>query len=284
MGIVPPDFILDLTLDQMTKTVEPVDKALVVTSIARRGPKRRSPAGDRIIGALEPRRKSTQRRCCRPWSASWRRPRRCGPAQSATWPMSGEVVTRRVKLAYEAALHSTTTTKLSPDEVHKIGLEQGKEISARIDGLLKAQGLTSGSSLGRLRHQAPLRRSQADRRSPTPTRTRPSQEIAYCSRRLVDDPPDGCRPSSSAGVPPYKFEVRRVPELAVRRPARPQPSSRQGRPAIDGSVGSTASNLFQPASTAPSGTKIGLRPPSSARACRATSGGTNWRSPTRTCR
>src|SRR6185312_14943187 len=36
LGIVPPDFILDLTLTQLTKTREPADKALVVISIARR--------------------------------------------------------------------------------------------------------------------------------------------------------------------------------------------------------------------------------------------------------
>jgi uncharacterized protein (DUF885 family) len=36
LGIVPPDFMLDLTLDQLTKTRAPADQALVVTSIARR--------------------------------------------------------------------------------------------------------------------------------------------------------------------------------------------------------------------------------------------------------
>lgn len=35
-GVVPPDFILDLALEQMGKTREPADQALVVQSLARR--------------------------------------------------------------------------------------------------------------------------------------------------------------------------------------------------------------------------------------------------------
>ena len=128
LGIAPPDFILDLTLDQMTKTRAPADKALVVTSIARRAAEKglgerygREAAtiyNERVLPALERQLAATQalRVHAVHDAGIWRF--KDGPA------------------FYEAALHATTTTRLSPKEVHRIGLEQGREISARLDGLL----------------------------------------------------------------------------------------------------------------------------------------------------
>jgi uncharacterized protein (DUF885 family) len=46
---------------------------------------------------------------------------------------------------YRWLLRQGTTTTLTPDEVHNMGLEQNKAIEARMDGLLRAQGLTQGS-------------------------------------------------------------------------------------------------------------------------------------------
>jgi uncharacterized protein (DUF885 family) len=46
---------------------------------------------------------------------------------------------------YRWLLHEGTTTNLTPEQVHQMGLEQNKAIEARMDGLLKAQGLTQGS-------------------------------------------------------------------------------------------------------------------------------------------
>lgn len=46
---------------------------------------------------------------------------------------------------YADALAFHTTTTLSPDEVHRLGLSQVAELHAKLDPLLRAQGLTSGS-------------------------------------------------------------------------------------------------------------------------------------------
>jgi len=46
---------------------------------------------------------------------------------------------------YRWLLRQGTTTTLTPDEVHQMGLEQNKAIEARMDGLLKAQGMTQGT-------------------------------------------------------------------------------------------------------------------------------------------
>ncbi|THD60197.1 DUF885 family protein [Phenylobacterium sp.] len=216
LGIVPPDFILDLTLDQMTKTVEPVDRALVVTSIARRAAEKG--LGDRygkdaakiysekVLPALERQLAATKAL-------------RAGAVHDAgVWRF------KEGPAFYEAALHSTTTTKLSPDEVHKIGLEQGKEISARIDGLLKAQGLTQGSLADRIKHL------YADPKQIFPnTDAGKADAIAYCNRRLDEIRPR--LPTVFSRVPPYKFEVRRVPPQTEAGAA----SAFSQGPAIDGS-------------------------------------------------
>ena len=46
---------------------------------------------------------------------------------------------------YRFGLKYFTTSAMTPDEVHQMGLEQVAEISARADALLKAQGMTQGS-------------------------------------------------------------------------------------------------------------------------------------------
>ena len=46
---------------------------------------------------------------------------------------------------YAWVLKVGTTTGMSAEEIHQLGLRQNAEIGARMDGLLKAQGLTQGS-------------------------------------------------------------------------------------------------------------------------------------------
>lgn len=51
---------------------------------------------------------------------------------------------------YAAALAEATTTRFTPDEVHKIGLAQVAELTARLDAVLVQAGLTQGSVGARL--------------------------------------------------------------------------------------------------------------------------------------
>lgn len=51
---------------------------------------------------------------------------------------------------YEYCLRYHTTTRLTPDEAHKIGLAQVADLTAKLDPLLKAQGYTQGSVAQRL--------------------------------------------------------------------------------------------------------------------------------------
>ncbi len=67
-------------------------------------------------------------------------------AATANAPMTAGVQRLPDGDAYYAwALRLGTTTTQTPAEVHRIGLAQNEEIKARMDGLLKAQGLTKGT-------------------------------------------------------------------------------------------------------------------------------------------
>ena len=216
LGVVPPDFLLDTSLEQMTKTRLPADQSLLVTSIARRT-KAKGIAGDwegkaaaiyndKVGPALD--RLIDQAKAMRAAAVHdagiWRLPR-------------GDEF-------YAAALRFSTTTKMTPDEVHKLGLDQAKEISARIDGLLKAQGLTQGAVGERI---ASLYKD--------PKVMYPNTDegklaaIAYCNDRL-----DAIRPRLPRAfkrIPTYAFEVRRVPPATEAGAA----SAFSQGPALDGS-------------------------------------------------
>ena len=51
---------------------------------------------------------------------------------------------------YVGGLNAATTTTLTPDEVHRLGLQQVAEITAELDKILKAQGFTQGTVAQRL--------------------------------------------------------------------------------------------------------------------------------------
>jgi len=216
LGVVPPDFILDVTLDQLVRTRQPADEALVVRSIVRRAAAsglpdsygrdaaaiyERSilPALDRQIALLrELRAKAVHD------AGVWRFPE--GPA------------------FYEVALHNTTTTRLSPEEVHRFGLDQAKEISARLDSVLRAQGMSKGTLGERV---AALYRDP-DQLYPN-TDAGKAQAIAYCNERLAAI--RAKLPAMFSRLPDYRFEVRRVPP-ALEAGA---PSAYSQSPALDGS-------------------------------------------------
>lgn len=196
LGVVPPDFLLDTTLKQMTATRTSADKSLLVTSLAKRAKEKGladtyasnaakiydakvAPALDRQIDETKALRAHATH------DASMARLK-----DGEAW--------------YEAALRFTTTTAKSPDEIHQLGLDQAKEISARIDALLKAQGLTQGSVGERI---AALTK---DPKQLYPnTDAGKADAIAYCNARLAAIRPK--LPSVFRRLPPYQFEVRRVP-------------------------------------------------------------------------
>jgi uncharacterized protein (DUF885 family) len=217
LGVAPPDFILDLTLIQLGKARTPTpDENLLVSSLARRAAAKGLPPSyaqdaaklyaERIGPALG--RQIDEARTLRATASH----------DAGLWRFKeGEAF-------YRAALHDTTTTPYSPDEVHQIGLDQARDISARLGGLLKAQGLTQGSVGAR------IKTLYADPAQVYPnTDAGKVEAIAYCNSRLAQI--RTLIPKVFSRLPTYQFEVRRVPPQTEAGAA----SAFSQGPALDGS-------------------------------------------------
>jgi uncharacterized protein (DUF885 family) len=134
-GVLPAGFLLDTTLHQLEALKEKPEDSILVSSLARRA---KDIPGDyaaraaqiysrKILPALDDQIEAVK-----------------GARAKAT-DDAGVWHVRDGADWYKAGLAISTTTNLTPDEIHKIGQEQAKEISARIDAILKAQGYSQGT-------------------------------------------------------------------------------------------------------------------------------------------
>ena len=105
---------------------------------------------------------------------------------------------------YAAALAQATTTSLTPDEVHAIGLEQVADITSQLDGILKNAGMTTGSVGERLT----ALNKQADQLYPDTDAGR-AELIASLNEGMKDMATR--LPRAFADVPNQPLEIRRVP-------------------------------------------------------------------------
>jgi uncharacterized protein (DUF885 family) len=196
LGVVPPDFILDRTLEQLTATRTDAAHNLLVVSITRRA------AAKGLSGDYAARAAKLYDEKIGP--AYDRQIARARELRASATRDAGVGHFKEGPTYYAVALKATTTTAFSPDEVHKIGLEQGAEITSRIDALLKAQGMTKGSVGERLNA---LTNDPAQ--SYPNTDEGKAEAIADCNGRLAAIRPH--LPTRFKRLPPYQFEVRRVP-------------------------------------------------------------------------
>jgi uncharacterized protein (DUF885 family) len=137
-GAVPPDFVIAKTLAQMqTLMANGATGTTLVQSVVRRtgeksipgewGSRAEAIVNDAVFPAL-----SRQADALRAVQAG-------ATHDAGVWRLpNGEAF-------YRYGIQSYTTTNLSGDEIHEIGMEQLAELSARADVLLRAQGLTQGS-------------------------------------------------------------------------------------------------------------------------------------------
>ncbi|MBD3818545.1 MAG: DUF885 family protein [Brevundimonas diminuta] len=137
-GAVPPDFVIDRTLTQMGAiTGTAVADSVMSQSIARRTAEKNIP-GDWAARAQTVLTREVYPAIQR--QADALKAVRAGATHDGgVWRLpDGEAY-------YRYGLKNYTTSSMTPDEVHQMGLDQVAEISARADGLLKAQGLTQGT-------------------------------------------------------------------------------------------------------------------------------------------
>lgn len=142
-GVFAPGFVLDTTLAQLNALrSRPAAETILVSSIVRKaraanlpgdyGARAEAAVTGRVFPALdrqialvtELRRRASEE------AGVWRLP------QGADY--------------YAAAVRSATTTNMTPDQVHEMGLAQVAEISGRIGRILDAQGMAPGEVGARL--------------------------------------------------------------------------------------------------------------------------------------
>jgi uncharacterized protein (DUF885 family) len=135
-GLVPPAFLLDKALTQLGLSIKNVrEGGTLVESIARRtksipgtwaeraraiATKEIAPALERQLAELQ-----AQRAIATADAGMWARP-------------NGDQY-------YRWALKASTTTAMSPDEVHEMGRRELEQLHARMDGILKGVGYSQGS-------------------------------------------------------------------------------------------------------------------------------------------
>jgi len=196
-GYLAPAWSLDLTLGQMAKLREQkAEESSIVQSLVKRArakdidgrwekraerivEERVYPALDRQMALVRELRPTS-----RPGDGIWRVPH-------------GDEI-------YAVALEQATTTRFTPDEVHRLGLQQVAEISGQLDRILRRQGMTRGGVGERL---AAL--------NVTPAQLYPNTDEGRAA--LIASLNEGVRamdarlPRAFATLPKAPLEIRRVP-------------------------------------------------------------------------
>lgn len=137
-GVIPPDFILATALTQLAdaRAAQP-GAARLVTSLVERA-KAKGIAGDweaqasaivaqKVYPAID--RQIAAVKALQPRATH----------DAGVWKFKDGAD------YYRWALKYNTTTDSTPAEVHELGLRQGREIDAIMDGILKSQGMTQGT-------------------------------------------------------------------------------------------------------------------------------------------
>ena len=120
------------------------------------------------------------------------------PAGDGAWRLpQGEAI-------YAMALRHATTTSLTPDEVHRIGLDQVAELTAQLDAILREAGYTQGGVGARL----VALNTAADQVFPN---TDAGREALIAALNADVTRMTAALPKAFARVPREALEIRRVP-------------------------------------------------------------------------
>ena len=216
IGVIAPAFLLDKTLAQMARVQgQPVDQWVPVASIARRT---QDMAGDHAARAAAIVRDKVAPALTRQ-VAELQRHRAAATMDAGVWKLpQGEEY-------YAWALRAGTTTRMTPDEVHALGLDQLAALQSEMDGLLKGLGMSKGTVGERMTAMG------KDPRYLFPNdNAGRAQILSYIDGRLADIRTR--LPRAFATLVPAKLIVKRVP-VEIEAGA---PGAYAGAGSIDGSV------------------------------------------------
>jgi uncharacterized protein (DUF885 family) len=196
-GYLAPAWSLDLALGQIAKLRnQPAASNGLVTSLAGRAKAKNIP-GDWAARAT----KIVESEV---YPAIDRQVAMLNQLKPTTLPGDGATRLPNGQALYAAALAEATTTSMTPDEVHKLGLDQVAEYSGKLDTLLKAAGYTKGTVGERL---AAL---NADPAQLYPD-TDPGRAALIASLNANVKEMMGLLPKAFATIPSQPLEIRRVP-------------------------------------------------------------------------
>lgn len=217
LKVIPPDFIVDRTLEQMKilRSTAPADSVLSTSIVTRT--RRLGLAGDWGADAARIVEQEVYPALDRQAAALQDlRPRAQHEAGVGRLPQGPEL--------YQVALREGTTTAMTADEIHELGLTQAKDLTARMEVILKAQGLTNGTV---------AERAQAlgkDSRYVYPNTDEGRQQILdYCNGLIRQLQP--VLPKYFRITPKAPVEIRRVPAYTEAG----APGGYYERPPLDGS-------------------------------------------------
>ncbi len=143
LGVIPPDFIIDKTLEQMGALLAtPPEKATIVTALVRKT------AAARLPGLWQARVMSAYKMLVLP--ALQRQADALRAAKAQAVHTAGVARLPKGPQFYRLGLKTYTTASTSPADIHKTGLDLVTSLSAQIDTLLRKQGRADGTVGARL--------------------------------------------------------------------------------------------------------------------------------------
>ncbi len=217
LGVVPPDFLLDRALDQMERQVADARQGgALVESLVRRTREEgiagnwEARATEIVTGQIAPALEAQLAELQRERALATSAPGMDAQPQGEEW--------------YRWSLRSSTTTNMSPAEIHQLGRDTLASIDAEMDPILRSLGYTEGTPGQRM-----IQLSQDDRFKFAEGDPGRAEIMTFLNERI--DWIRGQMPRAFARVIDPEVEVRRIPpneELGA-------PTAYGGAPAVDGS-------------------------------------------------
>jgi len=196
-GVRPPAFVIDTTLRQLQALAmgDAADAALVTTLVGRC--QTLGLAGDWAARATRVVQQALQP-AAQAQMALLQRLRGDATDEAGVWKL------RDGEAYYQNCIVAQTTTHMSADEIHEVGLDQVAELTAQIDTVLRALGLDQGPVAQRLAALA------KDERHVYPNTDEGKAQLLAELRALVAEM-QARLPEMFATLPKAGLEVRRVP-------------------------------------------------------------------------
>jgi uncharacterized protein (DUF885 family) len=223
-GIVPPAFVIEKVLDEMRRfvAVAPKDN-LLFTSFAEKldkiGADTMNPAvRNRLLGEVEQQIQGAVYPAYQTFITYYEQLASKATGNNGVWALpDGEAF-------YAYAVRQHTTTDMTPDQVHDLGLSEVARIGTEMDAILRDQGLLEGSVGARVQEIA----KRPDQLYPDTPEGR--VQIIADFQSMIDEIDKGL--GDSFGVRPKQgVKVERVPEFREKT----APGAYYNPPAFDGS-------------------------------------------------